>query len=348
LGCDTPFNGLPKQEVDFEDNFRSEYPQIKDGQNITEYDPTKHQTVRKPKVRIYCDDYERMGEIRDEETERKDDHNQFALNYVVLCVSPKITTMRKFTLFIAACLIMASLFVNPGYAQESEDPGLVLVMEEFVAPSDMPQFWKVQSEAMELFDKMNFDLKFWTYRTDHNSFYWAVPLKNFAAIDEFYTKSMEFHQQLIENGYDPAAKFRDLSNISQFVVRWNKDLSFRKTERAEGAEPDKFYEWMFIYLKSGHEKEAADACQKYIDFYKGIEEDYPWDMYEVVFGEHTPCWIMEVSAESEALLREKEEGLQKKYNEDFMKLWQNMVPHVRDIKSQKGWFLPRWSKYSNN
>ncbi|MFV0268613.1 MAG: hypothetical protein ACK5HT_15915 [Draconibacterium sp.] len=82
---------------------------------------------------------------------------------------------------------------------------------------------------------------------------------------------MKFTEQLKEKGYDPAAKFRDLSNISQFVVRWNKDLSFRKTERVEGAEPDKFYEWMFIYLKSGHEKEAIEACRKYIDFYKGIE-----------------------------------------------------------------------------
>ncbi len=256
--------------------------------------------------------------------------------------------MKKFTLLIAVCLIVASLGVNPTYAQESEDPGLILVMEEFVAPSDMPQFWNVQSEAIKLFDELNFDMKFWTYRTDHNSFYWAVPLRNFGSIDEFYARHMKLTEQLKEKGYDSAAKFRDLSNISQFVVRWNKDLSFRKTERVEGADPDKFYEWMFIYLKSGHEKEAAEAGQKYIDFYKGIDEDYPWDMYEVVLGEHTPCWIMEVSSESEAALRKLEDELQKKYNEDFMKLWQNMVPHVRDIKTQKGWFLPGWSKFSEN
>lgn len=256
--------------------------------------------------------------------------------------------MRKFTLLIAVCLIVASLFVNQTYAQESEDPGLILVMEEFVAPSDMPQFWTVQSEALELFKQLNFDMTFWTYRTDQNSFYWAVPLRNFGSIDEFYAQHMRLNQQLMENGYNPAVKFRDLSNISQFVVRWNKDLSFHKTERAEGAEPEKFYEWTFIYLKSGHENEAADACRKYIDFYNEIEEDYSWDIYEVVFGEHTPCWILEVSSDSEVALREAEDALDKKYHNDFMELWQNMITHVRDMETKKGWFLPGWSSYSNN
>jgi len=263
-------------------------------------------------------------------------------------VSPKITTMRKFTLLIAACLIVASLFINQTYAQESEDPGLFLLMEEFVAPSNLPQFWKVQSEAFELFDKINFDMDVWAYQTDDNSFYWAFPIKNFASIDEFFTKSMQFSQKMMENGYDPVAKFRDLSNISQSVVRWNKNLSFHKTQKPESAAPDKFYEWTFIYLKSGHEKEATDVCQKYIDFYKGIDEDYPWNIYEVVFGEHTPCWILEVSSESEAKLRQLESDLQTKYRDDLMKLWQSLVPHVSTMESKKGWFIPGWSRYSAN
>jgi len=255
--------------------------------------------------------------------------------------------MKKFTFFTVLCLIMAAFFANDTRAQEPDGPAMVLLMEEFVAPSDMAQFWKVQSEALELFDELNFDMTFYAYQTDQNSFYWAMPIKSFADIDEVYSTMMNSHKLLKENGYDPDAKFRNLSNISQSVVMWNKELSYHPEEREEGAEPDKFYEWSFIYLKSGHEKEVAEATKKYMDFYKSVGVNYAWDIYEVVFGDHTPCWILEVSAESELALRQQESDLQAKYHDDFMKLWQNLVPHVRTIETKKGWYLPAWSKHES-
>lgn len=261
---------------------------------------------------------------------------------------PRITTMRTFIMWVAVCLIVASLVVTQSYAQENEEPELFLVMEEFVAPSDLPKFWTVQSEALEMFDKLRFDMEVWAYQTDDNSFYWVVPIKNFGSVDEFFAKSMEFSQKLSDVGYDPALEFRDLSSISQFVVCRNKALSYRRSETPGYAEPDKFYEWTFIYLKSGHEKEMADVCRKYIDFYQAIDEDYSWNIYEVVFGGRTPCWIFEVSSENEARLRQLESDLQDKYHDDFVRLWQSLVPHVRTMESKKGWFLPAWSRFSEN
>ena len=253
--------------------------------------------------------------------------------------------MKRFVLFFSVCLFMASCMTFNVQAQDSEDPGMILLFEEFVAPADFAQFWQVQQEAFDLFDELDFNMTIWAFQTDESSFYWAMPIKNFGGIDEIYNKMMKSHQLMKEKGFDSNMKFRNLSNMSQSVVRWNRELSHHPVE-AGADEEGKFHEWTFMHLKSGHEKECAAAVQKYIDFYNSINSDYAWDIYEVVFGEHTPCWILEVQAENEVALREMESELMTEYREDLQKLWQNMVQHINSMETKKGWYLSDWSNWS--
>ena len=254
--------------------------------------------------------------------------------------------MKKFTLFFVAALFAAVFSMNQTHAQPTEPAGMYFIMEEFVAPADMAEFWKVQSEGLKMFDQLGFKMNYGAFHTDHSSFYWAVPIKNFASIDTFYAQWMEQTKAMKEAGWDPEAKFRDLSNISQFVVVRNKDLSYQPAEQAADAPMPKFWEWTFMYLKAGHEKEAADAIQQYIDFTKKEGINYYWDIYQVVLGQHTPCWVLETSADSEEQLRHLENELDAKYKDDYRKLWQNFAKHVRAMETTKGWFLPDWSRHS--
>lgn len=252
--------------------------------------------------------------------------------------------MKKFTLLFVVALFVALMGVSRSPAQDTEIPPMFLVMEEFVAPADLSEFWKVQSEGIALWDSLELKMTYSAYQTDQNSFYWAVPIQNFAALDDLYATSVVNSNAMKEAGWDPELKFRDLSNISQFIVIWDKELSYKPVNEEEAAEPDLFYEWTFIYLKSGHEKEAAEAVQKYIDFTKEEGIDYQWDIYRVVFGNHTPCWILETSAESEEAMRHFESENNKKYKEQYRGLWRNFVPHVRTMETTKGWYLPKWSR----
>jgi hypothetical protein len=252
--------------------------------------------------------------------------------------------MKKFSFLLVLCLFMGTFFVTTTHAQETEEPNLILLMEEFVAPADGADFRKVQQEAFDALDKLDFDVTIWAYQTSENSFYWAMPIKNFGGIEEIYASMHNYTKKLKENGFDSDAKFRNLSNISQSVVMWNKELSYHPDGDGQDEAGKNFHEWRFYYLKSGHEKEVAEAVKKYIEFYKNIDSDYSWDVYQVVFGEHTPCWIIEVQDVSEAALRTTEAALMKDYRDDFGKLWQNMVQHVRTIETKKGWYLPDWSR----
>lgn len=252
--------------------------------------------------------------------------------------------MKKIMVFTAVCLFMATCFASLTQAQEPEEPSMFFILEEFVAPSDLAEFWKVQTEALEIFDEHLSNMSFTTFQTDANSFYWSVPIKSFACIDQLYETMGENNKVMLEKGYDAAAKFRDLSNISSFVVSWNEELSYKPEAKTEDAKPHQFHEWIFLYLKAGHEKEAAEATKKYKEFYDSIEENYGWNTYQVVLGNHTPCWIVASSAESEVAMRQQEKDLQEKYGEDFKKLWQNFVQHIDKTETRKGWQLADWSR----
>ena len=252
--------------------------------------------------------------------------------------------MKKIKLLLVLCLLMGAVFVNDIRAQEAEQSNMFLLMEEFVAPSDLAQFWAAQDEALEKMDELEMKITFYAYQTDDNSFYWAIPIKNFAGIDDFFAGMWNANKLLMENGYDSKAKFRDLSNISLSVVALNPALGYKPAQMEDTGESRNFNEWAFVYLKSGHEKEAAEVMQQFIDFYKKENINYEWEVYEVVFGEHTPCWIIESQAANEAALRKQELELHEKYGKDFEKMWMDFVSHVRTIETKKGWFLSQWSR----
>jgi hypothetical protein len=187
------------------------------------------------------------------------------------------------------------------------------------------------------------DLPVYCYLNDDNAYYWIVPIKNFASIDKIFEKTAELSKKMKEDGFDGQEAFRDLSTLRTSVIHWEKDLSYHPSGEY-GQHPDKRYvEWTFFYMKSGHEKEAAEVSKKYIDFYNSIPENYEWDTYSVVFGHDTPCQIFMKRAESALAMRELENDLMEKYGDKFKELWDELTSHVRKVENKKGWFLPDWS-----
>lgn len=251
--------------------------------------------------------------------------------------------MKNPKLFIVLFFFVTMGLAFPSNAQEEKNSGMFFIIEEFVAPDKLAKFWTAQNEVLKVYDEMGVNMTFNAFRTDQNSFFWAIPIENFASIDEIFELAVKNHKGMMEKGIDPSEKFRGLSTMSHFVVKWNEELSYHP-EGMEQDESNVFYEWMFCYLKSGHEKEAAAACKKYMEFYDSIDETFSWDIFEVVLGEQAPCWIIAFNDESEAAMRATEADLQKKYGNEFQKLWFEMAKHMENTSIQKGWYMPDWSR----
>ncbi len=251
--------------------------------------------------------------------------------------------MKKIKLLFLVFILFAGYFSMNALAQEAEIPTMYLVFEESVSPANMSTFFEVQSNALEQMKKHDADFTFWTYRTENSSFYWVMPLMNFASLDQFYEKSMKLQQMMKEDGYDADKEFRELSTMQSTIILWSKELSYHPDGTMGQSKEKPYCEWSFCYMKSGHEKEASDAVKKYIDFYDNSDIYYEWDIYQVILGQDTPCWILMVRAEDEIALRKLEKEISANHKEDMRKLWQNFAQHVRKIENKRGWFMPAWS-----
>lgn len=252
--------------------------------------------------------------------------------------------MRNSPLFIVLCILFTGFVSFSSRAQETPAmPENFFVMEEFVAPSQMQEFYIAQQEAVDLWKKYELDVPIYTYRTAVNSYYWVIPIQSFASLDVLFQKVGEMVAKMKEGGYDADKEFRDLSTSRHTILHWVKDLSYHPNGNM-GQTADKPYcEWTFVSLRSGHEAEAAEVVKKYIEFYDSIEESEEWDVYSVSLGFDTPMWVLMFRAESELAMREQEKKMGDKYQDTFRKLWTEFGTHVRKFENQKGWFLPDWS-----
>lgn len=252
--------------------------------------------------------------------------------------------MKKIAFLIGFCILFIGFVPILALAQEAAPPQNFVVFEEFVSPSDMPAFKKVQEQTVELWNKHKLDIPVWAYQNDDNAYYWVIPLENFGGLDALYAKMMEFSEMLkTEEGFDADQAFRDLTTGRQSVLHWSQDLSYHPTGNFGQSKDEPFVEWTFCYMKAGHEKEAGKAIKKYQEFYDGIDETYDWDVYMVMLGHDTPCWILMTRGESELAIRKLENELGEKYGKQFQEMWSGFAKHVRKFENKKGWFLPKWS-----
>lgn len=251
--------------------------------------------------------------------------------------------MKKTFISVGFSILFAGfLFVNTVAQQPA--PVNFVVFEEMVSPSDLAAFTEVQQQAVDLWKKHRFDVPIYCYQTDDNIFYWVIPVENFGSIDGIFAKSAALTKKMKdEDGFDGDKAFRDLSTTRSSVIRWLPELSNHSAGNT-GQSPDKAYvEWSFCSLKQGHEKEAADAIKKYIEFYKKVNELYEWDIYAVTFGYDTPMWILTTRSESPEAIRKQESELYKKYSNELDAMWNGFIKHVRKIDNKTGWYKQNWS-----
>ena len=251
--------------------------------------------------------------------------------------------MRNAFVYFGMLFLLLGMATASIQAQEAA-PQKFIVFEEIVSPADLPAFIETQTKVKALWDKHNLSIPIFSYRNDDNAFYWVVPIHSFASIDTLYASMMAMHQKMIdEDGFDADLSFKDLYYGEQSIIQWSKELSYHPSGQMGQSMDQPYSEWTFCYLKAGHEKEAAEAVKKYIDFYDRIEETYEWDIYITLLGEGTPLWILMTRSKNPVSLKQLENDLYMKYGKEFTEMWSNFSKHVRKVDNKTGWFQPKFS-----
>jgi hypothetical protein len=252
--------------------------------------------------------------------------------------------MKKIGILALLCLMFASFIPEVLYAQQS--PSLLVVFEEKVAPCDYPQFIKAQKETVELWKKYQIDVPVYAYQNDEYAFYWVVFLHNFASLDTLFTKFSQISAKLKKDGFDGNAKFRDLSTMSYSVMMWDPELSYHLDDSFIQTMDNRYVEWSFYYLLSGHEQEVADAVKAFARFNREKQIDYSFDTFKVLMGNETPAMIVMMRAENPLSMRTRESNFMDKYGKDFSPMWDQFAIHLRKIENKQGWFIPSFSNIS--
>jgi hypothetical protein len=251
--------------------------------------------------------------------------------------------MKKAFISVGFSILFAGLLFVNTLAQQPA-PANFVVFEEMVSPSDLAAFNKAQQQAVDLWKKHKFELPVSCYATDDNIFYWVIPIENFGSIDDIFAKSYAITKKMTdEDGFDGDKVFRDLSTTRTRVIMSLPDLSYHPSGNAKQSAAKNYVEWTFCSMRQGHEKEAADAVKKYIEFYKKVNEPYEWEMYMVTLGYDTPMWILKTRAESPEAMRKLENDLYKKYGKELDAMWNEFILHVRKIDNKTGWYKQNWS-----
>jgi hypothetical protein len=244
--------------------------------------------------------------------------------------------------FMLLFLVAAFIHLVEVTAQQPAPPWFI-VFEESVSPSNMPRFMEVQTEAVDLWKKHKLDIPVYSYLNDENTFYWVVPITNFASIDTLYQKMGKMSQKLKAEGYDGAAKFRDLSTVSTTVVSWVPEMSYHYSGSLV-QDPNKPYvEWMFVHLLSGHEEEAAEALKKFRAYYVDNKLDYSWDAFRVLIGNDAPALIGQFREESQVILSEKNAKIWGQHGSELAKLWAEVSKHAWKIDNKTGRYHAQFS-----
>jgi len=255
--------------------------------------------------------------------------------------------MKKSTLCIVLCLLLAGMLPGISRAQQQATSGFA-VFEEKVSTADMAAFQQAQQEAVDMWNKLNLGVSIGCYSTDDNAFFWVIPARSFASLDTIFGKTSAFLKKAKEQeGYDGSG-FRDLSTSNFSFIFWRPDLSYHP-EGYEGPSADKPYvEWSFCYMRQGHEKEAAAAVKKFVDFYKKNGIDYGWNFFEVALGYDVPAWIVMDNSTDALTMRQTEKSLNEKYGAEFKEMWTEFAKHVRHIENRTGRYMPKWSVTVND
>ena len=124
--------------------------------------------------------------------------------------------MKTTGIIICLSLFLGIVSIQTQAQEAPVLPELYLVIEEFVQPADLPAFSDVQQEAIDLGNKSNVEMSVFAYATDASSFYWVIPIKNFASIDKVIATMAEQGEKMKAEGYDPDKKFRDLSTSAKW------------------------------------------------------------------------------------------------------------------------------------
>ena len=145
---------------------------------------------------------------------------------------------------LAAVMFMTLPIIS---LQAQEKLQHLVIHEDYVLPSQMPKYEEASKNLVKaLRENAITDAKFWAFWQDDNTYVYATPVENFAALDQSMWKSLE--DKIGKGNSETLFKAFDETYQSHrtFMVNYHPDLSYKADQLSNGN--SNYRVWTFVFL----------------------------------------------------------------------------------------------------
>ena len=243
---------------------------------------------------------------------------------------------------LAGALALAAAL--PAAAQEAPAPQMILVHQETVEPAKLEQYVQSSKDFFALVEANRETMPTFhaeAFQTDEYEFVFALPLANFAQMDQLMGEFMAMEASGNEEWQEAmVAGAGTTRQYDEYVVVYRTDLSYLPAEPRIKPEEIAAYRWDFYYLKSDKAQEAEAIAKDVAALYreKGIQDGY--HVFQAVLGADLPYLIVSSPGKSVADIESRFAEVGAKLGEAWGPIQQRIHEAIRDYKSKYAWARP--------
>jgi hypothetical protein len=254
--------------------------------------------------------------------------------------------MKKFLTIIPLVILLCFLVclcASTTLAQAKEQKAQLFMVEDIsVLPSKVSDFEAHVKTIQKFANEYKFPYPIYVYNIDDYSYFYVIPVKDFADIDDFNKAKMEWIERMGQENLMSILKSGEGSykHLRWFIIRHRPDLSYTSDKPRFKPEEANFMSIPLCYVKPGKEREFEEICKEWVLHDKSVNRADSYDTFVGDIGTEMPFYFWVARAKSAADFHKQQEIYGTKAGEKFMELWNRTMALFRKYDEKTGWFRP--------
>jgi hypothetical protein len=239
--------------------------------------------------------------------------------------------------------VVFCLCALPNLDQAEEQKAQMFMVENIsVLPSKVSDFESHVKTIQKFANEYKFPYPIYVYNMDDYSYFYVIPVKNFADIDDFNKAKMEWIERMGQENLMSIFKSGEGSykHLRWFIIRHRPDLSYTSDEPRFKSEEANYLYIPLSYVKTGKESEFEEICKKWVAYDTSVNRADSYDLFVGDIGTEMPFYFWVARAKSAADFFNQSEIYGTKIGEEFTDLWNRTLALCRKFDVKTGMFRP--------
>lgn len=244
--------------------------------------------------------------------------------------------MKRRIVFLAIVVLSVCLA-----AGAQEKPQMMLIFEDVVVPAELDHYVEGSKKFFEKMVEADPDAEWRASMTDDLHVLYAMPIENFADLDEMYGM---MEKMIASVGQEKFVQWMEESGktfryTDAYVVLQRDDLSYHP-ETMVPREEVKVLEFNFYHLRPGQDHAAEQLAKDYVAAMtdKGIESGFT--LFQLIFGPEMPGIAVVVPARSRDELEAATRTFEEKMGEEGEALMKRSLAITREFDRKVAFVRP--------